>query len=108
MPGVARHQGQLRLQWAPGRWVAALEFNATGNFTANDSGNEIAPGYGVWSAELGRNWSFDNSSLRGYVRAENLLDHDYVGTVIVNEANRRHFEAAPDRTATVGIQWRWN
>jgi iron complex outermembrane recepter protein len=35
IPGVARHQGQIRLQWAPGVWTTALEFNASSNVVAN-------------------------------------------------------------------------
>jgi iron complex outermembrane receptor protein len=107
MPGVARHQGQLQLQWSPGAWSAGIELNASSNVTVNDLGIERAPGYGVWSAELGRNWVLGDSTLRGFARVDNLLDHSYVGSVIVNEANSRFYEAATDRTATVGVQWRW-
>jgi iron complex outermembrane recepter protein len=33
---------------------------------------------------------------------DNLADKTYVGSVIVNEANRRYFEPAPGRTWLVG------
>jgi iron complex outermembrane recepter protein len=108
IPGVARHQGQLRLQWTPDAWTAAIEFNASSNVVANDVATVRAPGYGVWSAEAGYNWKLDGSTLRAFARADNLLDHHYVGSVIVNEGNSRFFEAATDRTALVGVQWRWN
>ncbi|MEO8316291.1 MAG: TonB-dependent receptor [Pseudomonadota bacterium] len=108
IPGVARHQGQLKLQWTPGAWNAALEFNASSNVVANDVATARAPGYGVWGAEVGHSWTLGQSTLRGFVRADNLLDHDYVGSVIVNEGNSRFFEAATDRTAMIGAQWRWN
>jgi iron complex outermembrane receptor protein len=107
MPGVARHQGQVQLRWTPGPWTAGIELNASSNLTVNDRGSEQAPGYGVWSAELGRNWMLGDNSLRGFARVDNLLNHSYVGSVIVNEANNRFYEAATDRTATVGVQWRW-
>ncbi|MEO6079328.1 MAG: TonB-dependent receptor [Steroidobacteraceae bacterium] len=108
IPGVARHQGQVRLQWAPGVWTAAVELNASSNVLANDTGTARAPGYGVWNAELGHSWKLGDSTLRGFARVDNLLDHSYVGSVIVNEGNSRYFEAATDRTATIGVQWRWH
>ncbi len=108
IPGVARHQGQIRLQWTPGAWTTAIEFNASSNVVANDTATAQAPGYGVWSAEAGYSWKFGDSTLRGFARADNLFDHHYVGSVIVNEGNSRFFEAATDRTATIGVQWRWN
>ncbi len=107
MPGVARHQGQLQLKWSPGPWSAALELNGSSNVTVNDRASEQAPGYGVWNAEIGRNWELGDSTLRGFARVDNLLDKSYVGSVIVNEGNSRFYEAATDRTATVGLQWRW-
>jgi iron complex outermembrane recepter protein len=107
IPGVPRHQGQVRLQWTPGAWSTAVEVNASSNVVANDVGTVRAPGYGVWNVELGRNWELGESSVRGFARLDNLLDKTYVGSVIVNEGNSRFFEAATDRTATVGLQWRW-
>lgn len=107
IPGVAHHQGQVRLAWTPGAWTAALEVSGSSNLLANDTGTARAPGYAVWNAELGRSWQLHDSAVRGFARAENLLDHSYVGSVIVNEGNSRFFEAAPDRTFTVGLQWRW-
>jgi iron complex outermembrane receptor protein len=108
IPGVADHQGHLQLTWSRGPWNTALELNASSNVTVNDRGTERAPGYGVWSAELGRNWELSESTLRGFARIDNLLDKSYVGSVIVNEGNSRYFEAATDRTAMVGLQWRWH
>jgi iron complex outermembrane recepter protein len=108
IPGVARHQGHIRLQWTPAAWSAAIEFSASSNVVANDTDTVRTPGYGVWSAEAGYNWKLDGSTLRVFARTDNLLDHHYVGSVIVNEGNSRFFEAATDRTTLVGVQWRWN
>jgi iron complex outermembrane receptor protein len=38
-----------------------------------------------------------------FVRAENLADAKYVGSVIVNEANQRFFEPAPARRFLLGV-----
>ncbi len=107
IPGVPRHQGQLRLGWSPGAWSAALEFAASSHIVVNDISTVQAPGYGLWSAEAGRDWHLSTSTLRAFVRAENLLDKTYVGSVIVNEGNSRFFESGPERTVLVGAQWSW-
>jgi iron complex outermembrane recepter protein len=107
IPGVPRHQGQVRLQWTPGPWSAVLEISGSSHVVVNDIGTVRAPGYGLLNAELGRNWRFGDGTVRGFARVENLLDRNYVGSVIVNEANGRYFESGPDRSATVGVQWRW-
>jgi iron complex outermembrane receptor protein len=107
IPGVPRHQGQVRLGWSPGPWSAALEFNASSHIVVNDVGTISAPGYGIWSAEAGHDWRLADSKLRVFARLENLLDKTYVGSVIVNEGNSRFFESGPDRTAMLGLQWSW-
>jgi iron complex outermembrane receptor protein len=39
-----------------------------------------------------------------FLRVDNVGDRNYVGSVIVNETNRRYYEPAPRRNMTVGIQ----
>src|SRR5690606_5964730 len=107
IPGIARHQGYLALQWAPGAWQTALEFEARSNMVVNDLRTATAPGFGVWNAEIGRNWQLSGSTLRGFARIENLLDKTYVGSVIINEGNSRFFESGLPRNAMVGVQWSW-
>lgn len=107
IPGVARHQGTLALRWSPGPWQAGLEFEARGDMVVNDIDAFRAPGFGLWHAEVGRNWNLGGSSLRTFARVENLLDKTYVGSIIVNEGNSRFFEAGPERTAMIGLQWNW-
>jgi iron complex outermembrane receptor protein len=38
---------------------------------------------------------------------DNLLDHSYVGSVIVNESNGRYYEPAPDPTVFAGVKVTW-
>lgn len=107
IPGVAEHEGQMRLEWTPGAWSTALEFVAISSLNANETGTVAAPGYGLLHAEVGRNWKIASGELRGFARIENLLDRNYVGSVIVNEGNSRFYEAGPERSMTVGAQWQW-
>ena len=107
IPGVPRQQGQVRLRWMPGAWSAAVELSASSDLVVNDINTLKAPGYGIWHAELGRSWLLGDSTVRAFARIENLLDKTYVGSVIVNEGNSRFYESGTDRTATLGMQWRW-
>ena len=54
----------------------------------------------TWS----RAWSAGGWRISEYVRSDNLTDRNYVGSVIVNEGNRRFYEPAPRRSVTVGVQ----
>jgi iron complex outermembrane receptor protein len=108
IPGIPRHQGHLALEWTPGPWSAALEFEARSNIVVNDTAAFQAPGFGLWHAELGRDWQLAGSTLRTFARVDNLLDKTYVGSVIVNEGNQRFFEAGPERSALLGLQWNWH
>ncbi|HXR50561.1 MAG TPA: TonB-dependent receptor, partial [Steroidobacteraceae bacterium] len=107
IPGVAEHQGMARLQWSPGRWSTALEFQGVSELVANDVGSEAAPGYGLLNIEAGRDWTFGQTTLRAFARVENLLDHQYIGSVIVNDGNGRYYESGPERSAMLGLQWQW-
>ena len=108
IPGVLEHQGQLRIDWTPGLWTAALEAVGASELTANEIGTVKAPGYMLLNAELGRDWHVGNSTLRTFARVENIFDRKYVGSVIVNEGNGRFYESGPVRAAMLGAQWRWN
>jgi iron complex outermembrane receptor protein len=97
----------VRLAWTPGPWSTAVEFSASSDIVVNDTDSVRSPGYGLWNAEAGYNWTLPDGALRGFARVENVLDRNYVGSVIVNEGNGRYFESGPDRTFLVGVQWRW-
>ncbi len=64
IPGVAEHQGQMKLEWTPGAWSTALEFVAISSLNANETGTVAAPGYGLLHAEVGRNWRIAGGELR--------------------------------------------
>ena len=39
-----------------------------------------------------------------FARVDNVGNRNYVGSVIVNETNRRYYEPSPRRNMTVGVQ----
>ena len=66
---------------------------------ADDANSDAAPSYTVVSANAGYVWKQQNWKVRTYVRADNLFDENYAGSVIVNDANGRFFEPAD------GVNW---
>ena len=46
--------------------------------------------------------------LSTFLRVENVLDEDHVGSVIVNERNGRYYEPGPDTSVIGGFQIDWN
>jgi len=38
-----------------------------------------------------------------FVRVDNIFSRNYIGSVIVNEANGRYFEPSPTRNWIVGV-----
>jgi iron complex outermembrane receptor protein len=104
IPGVPRHSLFAELRWRdPGTGLSsALEWRAASEVAANDANSAFAKGYGFlnWRAGIERRagawwWS-------AFVRVDNLFGKEYVGSVIVNEANQRYFEPAPTRAAYLG------
>ena len=105
IPGIPRANGYAELAWnnADERIVAALEARASERIASDDRNTEYAPGYAQFALRL--QWRAAGSGWRGFVRVDNLLDRDFVGSVIVNEGNARYFEPGAGRGVTVGVGW---
>ena len=107
IPGVAKRQGELRLEWNPAGWSTAVELNGISSLVVNDTGTESAPGHGVVNLEAGHDLALGRATVRAFARIENLLDKRYIGSVIVNEGNQRFYESGTERSAMLGFQWQW-
>lgn len=109
IPGVPEQQAFARLAWdGGGRWSAALEAEAMGDVVVNDAGTGSAAGYGLLHVEASHRWATPAGPLRVFARVDNLLDRDHVGSVIVNEGNRRFYEPGSGRTWLLGLEWRFD
>ena len=108
IPGVPSNTAYAALHWGDAQgWHAQLDGQYVAAVPVDNFGDEHADAYAVFGASAGYGFRFGESDGRVYVGIGNLFDRQYVGSVIVNEANRRHFEPAPDRNFVAGIELRW-
>lgn len=107
LPGVAKSQGYLRLNWQPTeQWLVQLAGQYRNETPVNDANDTFAPSYTTWDIAVSRDWQWSKSELDVWARVDNITDKDYVGAVVVNQQYRRYFEPAVGRQASVGISWR--
>jgi len=105
LPGVPKANLYADLAWkdATGRIGAALETIASAKIHAEDSNVEkAAPGYMTLNARLTARHDLGAWGLTGYARVNNLLDRQYIGSVIVGDTNKRYYESAPGRNWQLG------
>ena len=62
-----------------------------------------APGYGIVNARVQAKQAYGGWKLKQFVRLNNLFDRSYVGSLIVGDANKRYYEAAPGRQWLAGV-----
>ena len=104
LPGVPQTTLFAELNWKPRDWVStALEGMYRSKVYVEDTNREqAAPAYSVfnWRARFEQkieHWTFHQT-----LRLDNLLDRQYVGSVIVGDSNKRYYEAAPGRSWYAG------
>ncbi|MDL2356327.1 MAG: TonB-dependent receptor [Pseudomonadota bacterium] len=105
LPGVPNANMFAELAWkdASDHVGAALETSATSKIYAEDANSEIpAPGYAVVNARVNARQASGGWRFKEFMRVNNLLDRQYVGSLIVGDANKRFYEAAPGRNWMLG------
>lgn len=105
MPGIAEHNLFASLDWRPRPGVSTgLEGQLRSSLEVEDSNEaRAAPGYALanWYLRFEqklRPWTFSQS-----LRVDNLFDRDYVGSVIIGEANQRFYESGAGRSWYAGV-----
>ena len=104
LPGVASQRVWAELAWqmAPA-WVWTVDMLHSGKVPVNDLNTDHAAGYTVWGSSLRWTQRWQAWSAQAFVRWDNLQDRRYVGSVIVNESNRRYFEPGAGRSVSAGL-----
>ncbi len=106
LPGVPEQTFYCELAWTPPqlRWLnAAIEVQYSAKVYVNERNSDAAPAYTVANLRLEAQRQLGDWNLRGFVRLNNLGNVNYVGSVIVGDANGRYFEPAPERNWFAGI-----
>ncbi|NGY03227.1 TonB-dependent receptor family protein [Solimonas terrae] len=108
IPGVPESNLYAELRWGrDSGWNAALDGRYVSKVQVNDIDSEAAPSYGLLDASAGYVFDLPTLRVRSFVRVDNLLDRDYVGSVIVNDGNGRYYEPGPGRSVLAGLRLEW-
>jgi len=97
----------LFVQWRQrvGGFDLAAEGRLQSALYVDDRNTDRAPGYAVVNVSAARTFDWGRQRPRVFLRADNLFDRRFVGSVIVNEANGRFFEPAAGLSVMAGIDW---
>jgi iron complex outermembrane receptor protein len=104
LPGMPKSQAYARLHYGERRFYGYLEGLYRSRVPVNDANSEFADAYTVFNLVVGLVQQGTGWRVSEYVRLDNITDRDYVGSVIVNDANGRFYEPSPRRNMGVGIQ----
>ncbi|WP_331351356.1 TonB-dependent receptor family protein [Cellvibrio sp. UBA7671] len=107
LPGAAREQYQLGIQWQPfANDTLRFDLGAQQRsriYTA-DNNQVYAPNYTTFDASVRGAYVVQSLQFDWWLKLANITDENYVGSVIVNQANGRAFEPALGRNVSAGIK----
>lgn len=111
LPGVPRTTLFGELAWKPVDGISmALEGLYRSKVYVEDSNAEkAAPSYAVFNWRTRFEQNLGSWTTHQTLRLDNLLDKQYVGSVIVGDGNDRYYEAAPGRSwyAGAGVEYQF-
>ncbi len=103
LPSVPARAAWAELKYRAGWADLTLEGRAQSGLFVNDLNSDRAGGTAVLNAVVEHTETWGPLRPRFFVRADNLVERRYVGSVIVNESNGRFFEPAPTITWLAGV-----
>jgi iron complex outermembrane receptor protein len=104
LPGVPERQAYGRLHYRERRFYTYAEALYRSRVPVNDANSEFADAYAVLNLVGGLTQQGNRWRITEFVRMDNVTNRNYVGSVIVNEANSRFYEPSPRRSMSAGIQ----
>ena len=99
LPGVPGSSAYGELSWSypPAAGInAAVEVQYAGKVYVNDRNTDAAPAWTIANVRVGFEQRVGPWVLREFARLNNLANVNYVGSVIVGDANGRYFRAVGD------------
>lgn len=104
LPGVPTTALYGELLWRPSETLSmAIEGLYRSKVYVEDSNQQRpTPGYAVFNWRLRHEQNLQQWTFGQTLRLDNLLDRDYIGSVIVAEGNGRYYEPAPGRNWYLG------
>ena len=104
--GTQRGNAFAELVWQPrGATEFALEVRAASATMANDSNTQAAPRYALLNLRASQRYALaEGVTLELLARLDNATDRVYAGSLIVNDANGRYFEAGAPRSALLSVR----
>ena len=109
LPGISQHNLYIaaNYQITP-EWRAGVSAQHASKVYVNDANAQAAPAFTVAAASVGYTKDVGAWTLNAFARVDNLLDRQYVGSVIVGDSNGRFYENAPGRNWSTGVSARYN
>lgn len=104
IPGIAKQRAYASLAWKPKAGLyGGVDAQYSDKIYVNDINTEVAPSYTTISAYTGYVWNMNDWRVNTYARIDNMLDKNYIGSVIVNDGNGRFYEPADGRNWSAGF-----
>ncbi|WP_051748997.1 TonB-dependent receptor family protein [Nevskia soli] len=108
IPGVALSDAYAALHWgADSGWHTSLNAQYASTVPANDINTSHAPSYALLGVDGGYTFDLPHWRINTFVRIDNLLDTNYIGSIIVNDSNKRFFEPGSGRAVLAGLSFNW-
>lgn len=110
IPGIPGHLVFGEIEWAavrnaravPQGWSAGIELQSVGRRYANDINTVSADSFETAALRAGYSQTMGATDLQFFARIDNLLDQQYVGSLVVNNASP--FEPSPERNWMLGLK----
>ena len=106
LPAVPKNQFYAEAAWrhAPTGFRAGAELLYRDRVAVNDINSEFADAFTVLNLVFGFQQQGAKWRLSEFLRVDNVTDKNYIGSVVVNDANGRYYEPAPQRSILLGVQ----
>jgi len=104
LPGIPARTLYGELAWQPVQWFStAVEGLYRSKLYVEDSNTaKAAPSHALFNWQARFEQKAGALTFNQVLRIDNLLDREYIGSVIVGDGNGRHYEPGPERAWYVG------